>query len=487
MRSYHFFAIALALFGTSACQVSRATLEGQHGPSPEVQAENTVPKIEIARLRIQNIKGGVIEGSRDAGGTWQVLGHVIGPTQKTNPNGFTASKYGPPGRVVATAVNAIHLKAGQNMKADRGIIWTLSPASTTNSGRVSLQSEISLGSSVYTDIPGGRGIFGGPFTPFVANRIFLDNARSNTLAPLPDNYKPRLGDSWVIKIERPRRYPREIVFENRFGGLITIDYRGQQPRVIGQVLRPVLGVGRFVGSYFAERGRLRANHNGVIDIGLAPPETTGTIGRVGSFQIVPANHAMSPETNYIRELTQWMVVGPVSALDPSWEGTAPLFSQFLRPRFDPADFGGDWVEDVAGRFYFDCKMRLKNGQDSDWQPLPYLYLNPKKPLPNWAGTALEKMTHLRIVFPFSYDDDSPAPDDSAATPAQAPAGTTQSTLDAQAQDAKNQAQPSPATGTAATGTAATGTAATGTAATGAAATGAAATGAAPEPAEPAQR
>ncbi len=438
MRSYHFFAIALALCATSTCTASRATLEGQHGPSPEVQAENTVPKIEIGRLRVHNIQGGEIEGSRDKGLTWQMLGHVIGPTQKTNPNGFTASKYGPPGRVVATAVNAIHLKAGQNTKADRGIIWTLSPASTTSSGRVSLQSEISLGSSVYTDIPGGRGIFGGPFTPFVANRIYLDNERSNTLTPLPDNYKPKLGDSWVIKIERPRRYPREIIFENRFGGLITIDYRGQKPRVIGQVLRPVLGVGRFVGSYFAERGRLRANHNGVIDIGLAPPETRGTTGRVGSFQIVPANHAMSAETTYIRELTQWMVVGPVSALDPSWEGTAPLFSQFLRPRFDPADFQGDWVDDVAGRFYFDCKMRLKNGRISDWQPLPYLYLDPKKPLPSWAATALEKMTHLRIVFPFTYNDPPQTPEDSAATPPEAPEGTTQSTVDAAQQDRKKQ-------------------------------------------------
>lgn len=440
MRSYYFFAIGLALAATSTCTQSRATLEGQHGPSPEVQAENAVPKIEIARLRVHNIKGGDIEGSRDRGLTWQVLGHVLQPTMKTNPRGFTASKYGPPGRVVATAVNAIHLKAGQNTKEDRGVIWTLSPAGNTDSGKISLQSEVSPGSSVFTDIPGGRGIFGGPFTPFVANEVALDNDRNNTLAALPPNYKPKLGDSWVIKIERPRRYPREIIFENRFGGLITIEYRGQKPRPIGQVLRPVLGVGRFVGSYFTERGRLRANHNGVIDIGLAPPETTGTRGRVGSFQIVPANHAMSPETNYIRELTQWMVVGPVSALDPSWEGTAPLFSQFLRPRFDPADFQGDWVEDVAGRFYFDCKMRLKNGQISDWQPLPYLYLNANqnKPLPKWAGTALSKMTHLRIVFPFTYNDASEADPEGATTPAQAPEGTTQGTLDAEIQDEKKQ-------------------------------------------------
>ena len=30
-------------------------------------------------------------------------------------------------------------------------------------------------------------------------------------------------------------------------------------------------------------------------------------------------------------------LGPVSALDPSWEGVAPLYSDFLRPRYDEAD------------------------------------------------------------------------------------------------------------------------------------------------------
>ena len=447
MRFSNFFAIATALASASTCSVARATIEGKNGPSPEVQAENAVPKIEIARLRVHNVKDGVIEGSRDGGATWQTVGHVLQPTQKTNPRGFTASKYGPAARVVATAVNAIHLKAGQNTKENRGVIWTLSPAGNTVSGKVSLQSEVSPGSSVFTDIPGGRGIFGGPFTPFVANEISLDNDRNNTLSALPSGYTPKLGDSWVIKIERPRRYPREIIFENRFGGLITINYRGQKPRAIGQVLRPVLGVGRFVGSYFTERGRLRANHNGVIDIGLAPPETTGTKGRIGSFQIVPANHAMSPETNYIRELTQWMVVGPVSALDPSWEGTAPLFSQFLRPRFDPSDFQGDWVEDVAGRFYFDCRLRQKNGSISGWQPLPYLYLDAdqKKPLPKWAGTALSKMTHLRIVFPFTYNDSSETTQDNATTPAVAPEGVTSGTIDAEIQDEKTAEGPDVAT------------------------------------------
>jgi hypothetical protein len=434
-RYLPFFTAALLTFSSHTFPARATTPE--HGPSPEVVAENQVDKIEIARLRIHNIKNGVIEGSRDNGTSWQPIGHVAQPTMKVNPRGFTAAKYGPSGVVVATAVNAIHLKAGQNTKEGRGVIWTLSPAANTDAGRVSLQSEVSPGSSAFTDIPGGRGIFGGPFTPFVGNPIMLDNDRNNQLKPLPDNYVPKLGDTWTILVMRPKRYPREIIFENRYGGLITIQYRGEEAKPIGSVLRPVLGIGRFVGSYFAERGRLRANHQGVIDIATTPPETRATRGRVGSFQIVPANHAMSPETHYIRELTQWMVVGPISALDPSWEGTAPLFSQFLRPRHDPADAQGDWVEDLAGRFYFDCKRRQKNGVISDWQPFPYFYMDPNKPLPTWAGTALADVTHIRIVFPFSWENRQ-APEPQATTPAVSPPGTVQSTLDAQIQEEKKQ-------------------------------------------------
>jgi hypothetical protein len=365
---------------------ARATT-AEHGPSPEVLAEVNAPTVEIARLRLQNIKNGVIEGSRDEGKTWTPIGHILQAVVKVNRRGYNASKYGPVGTVVATAVNAIHLKAGNNFEENRGVIWSLAPAAESEAGRNSMQSEISPESAAYTDIPGGSGIFGGPFTPFVGNPISLDNGRSNTLTPIPDNYIPKVGDSWVIQIKRPIHYPREIIFENRFGGLITIQYRGEEPKVIGQVLRPVVGVGRFVGSFFSEVGRLRANHNGVIDISTSPR------GAVGSFQIVPANHAMSAETHYIREQTQWMVVGPVSALDPSPEGVAPLFSRFLRPRYDKSDIDDpDPIEGLAGRFYFDV---MKYGK-TEWEPMPTFWLLANKPLPDWAPTAL--------VFPFVWED-----------------------------------------------------------------------------------
>ena len=396
-----FVLLLTSVLGFFAPGAGATTLE--HGPSPEISPEQGPPLFEIARLRVHNAANGVIEGSRDRGKTWELIGHVLQPTIKVNPRGYNASKYGLVGAVAATAVNAIHIKAGYNAKENRGIIWSLSPASDTAAGTASLQSEVSPGSSAFTDIPGGTGICGGPFTPFVGNPIFLDNDANNELKPLPENYVPRLGERWTILIQRPARYPREIVFQNRFGGLITVQYREEQPRVIGQVLRPVQGIGRFVGSYFSEVGRLRANHNGVIDVSTSPRS------KIGSFQIVPANHAMSDETHYIRELTQWMVVGPVSALDPSWEGVAPLYSNFFRPRYDRNDvWNEDWMEGLAGRFVFEVKLKGKDGRESDWQPMPSLFLEPNAPLPQWAGTALANMTQLRAVFPFAWDETAKA-------------------------------------------------------------------------------
>lgn len=405
LLNYHSARKLLIALLTLVATAAHATVPGEHGPSPEIAPEQSPPLIEIARLRIQNTAAGIIEGSRDGGATWQPVGHVLHPTQKVNRRGFNASKYAPIATIAATAVNAIHLKASQNVPENRGVIWSLAPAAEPGVASASIQSEVSPESSAYTDIPGGSGIFGGPFTPFVGNHIFLDNDRSNNLKPLPADYVPSVGDVWVIPIERPRRYPRQLVFENRFGGRIYLQYRDEEPRIIGEVLRPVLGVGRFTGSYFSEVGRIRANHCGVIDISVSPR------GKVGSFQIVPANHAMSPETDYIRELTQWMVVGPPSVLDPSWEGVSPLYSAYLRPRYDRGDIADeDAIEGLAGRFVIQVKKKGSN----EWQPMPSFSLDQDAPLPKWAGTALADVTHIGIMFPFAWNEPVPATKTDAA-------------------------------------------------------------------------
>lgn len=392
-----------------AISQSHATEWGKNGPSPEIAQEQDSYKIEIARLRIQNSKDGVIQGSFDKGKTWLDLGHVEKPTIHVNRKGYNASKYGPVGTVEASAVNALHFKADQNEKDNRGVIWSIAPKANTTAGEFSLQSEVSPDSAVYTDIPGGTGIFGGPFTPFVGNQILLSQSLDETPQPLPTDYVPKVGDVWTIPIMRPLRYPRQITFENRFGGFIWLQFRGEEPKVIGQVLRPVEGIGRFVGSYFADVGRIRANHNGVIDISTSP------LNQIGGFQIVPANHAMSPETHYIREMTQWMVVGPVSVLEPSWEGVPPLFSSYIRPRFDMDDFWKyDAMEGLLGRF----RVEVQTKEKADWQPMPQFGMEAGADLPQWANTCLSNVTEIRIVFPFSWivsEDDAKKAEADAAT------------------------------------------------------------------------
>jgi hypothetical protein len=41
---------------------------------PKWRPEQATNKIEVARLRIHDIKDGLIEGSRDRGQTWETLG-----------------------------------------------------------------------------------------------------------------------------------------------------------------------------------------------------------------------------------------------------------------------------------------------------------------------------------------------------------------------------------------------------------------------------
>jgi len=363
-------------YGTSA----------EHGPSPEVRVENNPELIEMYRLRVENRVGGEIAVSRDGGTSWSRLGQVTAPTHSVNTAGFTASRWAIAGRVCATSVNAIHIKVRNDAVTGKGVVFSIVPAeqgTTFTAGAA----RTSPGAVIYTDIPGGTGIFG-RWTPFVNGRVLVQ--RDGAVSSLTEDYVPRIGDTLIFPVERVKRLPKAIEFENRFGGLIRILYPDES-RIIGEVLRPVLGIGRFEGSVFADVGRIRANHPGVLDISTSP------YGEMGGFQIVPANHAMSPETTYVRRYTQWMVVGPVNATDPSWEGTAPLFAYFLQPRYQPDDlFAEDWAERLLSRFR--VEVRIKGGE---WQRMPALSVDPdmKKPLPESAFVALQDVTHIRIVFP----------------------------------------------------------------------------------------
>lgn len=356
------------------------------GTSEPIAFENRPMMVEMYRIRIANTSGGTIEVSENKGQSWKSIGHVLLPAKQVSDQGYTASRWVDDGNVAATAVNAIHVKTDFSEINDKGVIFNIVPSEDFIADP---KKRSSLEATVYTDIKAGNGIFGGGYSPFVGNVVYTSDEHGG-LNPIKTGYIPREGDNIQIIVERPARYPKEIVFENRFGGLITITYIDGEKRYIGQVLRPIEGVGRFLGSEYADVGRIRANHAGVICIATSP------LGQIGGFQIIPAGHGMSKEMITARTLTQWMVIGPVSALDPSFEGTAPFFKYYLQPRYREDDIDQpDWKKRLLERFLVEVKYRDKEG----WQMMPVYYMSLNKPLPKWANTAMEGVSHIRILFP----------------------------------------------------------------------------------------
>ncbi len=342
---------------------------------------------ELLRIRVANCANGEIAVSRDAGARWTTVGHVVRYTTQVSRNGYTASKWVTPGHVAATAVNAIHISAGYNAEADRGVVFSLLPVEFLTAPK-NYSSFLSPDSSIYTDLPAGRSIFGGGEAPLVGSQVLLVTPEGEL--PLPDGYVPAEGDVLLILVDRTAPFASEIVFENSPGGAVTLGYPDGSRQTIGWVVRPVRGVGRFLGGLYTDIGRIRANHTGVIDVSTSP------IGRLGGFQIVPYGHALSPEMGNAWKLTQWMVVEPVGDAPGLWGALTPLFCGHLRPDYLRQDLGAaDWEERLLSRFLVDIDT------GSGWQPMLVRKLSsdPEAPLPAWAGEALAEVKRVRILVP----------------------------------------------------------------------------------------
>ncbi len=379
------------------------------GPSEQMLFEHTQPRTETLRLRVANSAGGEISASADGGESWRVLGSVVQPAGAVNPRGYTASKWAAASAVAATAVNAIHIKVADHPETGRGIVFSITPG-----GEAVGASQQGAGASIVTDMAGGTLIFGG-YGPYVNSPVFVE--RDGEPVQLPPDYVPAAGD--VLQIIRldPARMPLYCTFENRIGGAVEIEYVSEEPRQIGRVLRAISGVGRFDGTLFAASGRLRANHCGVIDISTSP------LGEIGGFQMIPREHARSPELSFVATSTQWLIVGPLDDDDPSWEGVEPLFAGYLLPSYRTDDVVGDhedWMPRTLSRLL--VQVRYEGG---DWEPMPRICLdpaaeinnreqadggrkrlwripaslNPSVPLPPDAYDALTGLSHIRIVFP----------------------------------------------------------------------------------------
>jgi hypothetical protein len=208
--------------------------------------------------------------------------------------------------------------------------------------------------------------------------------------PIAAGYVPQQGDEIMIVVLNPEPYPISIEFENREGGAISMRYADGTRELLGYVVRPVRGVGRFEGVLYAGIGRIRANHAGVVDISTSP------VGSLGAFQIIPAGHSLSPEMHLAWERTQWMIVGPLRESSALWDGLMPVFYQHIRPDYLPGDLHAeDWESRLLARFLVDVET------GDGWRPMPVRRLAPDSsvPLPDWADSALEEVVRVRILFP----------------------------------------------------------------------------------------
>jgi hypothetical protein len=359
-----------------------AVLPDKRGPTDIVTEENSPETVELHRVRFVNSVNGPIEVSRDGGKTWTRIGNVMLTAGTVNPNGYTASGWAPVGRVAATAVNAVHIKVAQNNAV--GVTLSLMPKEFFTPPPPDYASYFARSASIITDIPAGTGFFGGAESPFVGNKVLLER-NGGAPAPIAEDYVPADGDAIIVVVERPVKYPVEIEFENRFGGFVTVRYPGGESKLIGEVLKPVAGVGRFEGSVYADVGRLRANHTGVVCVSTSP------VGEIGGFQILPDNHGMSQEMFRARLLTQWMVVGPPSVTDPSLEGVAPLFRYFMRPVYYKIGTTGRSLDEMLGAFI--VQVRINGG---DWERMPTVT--------GRVDDALKDVTAIRILFPLEWRD-----------------------------------------------------------------------------------
>lgn len=298
------------------------------------------------------------------------LGKVLLVPSSSRYPAYTASAWGNPGHTCASAVNAIHILL--SVEKDKGRTISLVPSDT-------IAPAATPGTAVVLEGKGGIGLFGA-WAPPVGSPVSVRKADGTTAQLTSDNsFSP--GDTLLIKVDSTN-IPTMVDLENRPGGRVIL-WNASGPSVVGRVIRPVGGTGRFDGTLYQSTGRLRANHSGVIDL------STSRYGIIGGFQIVPLRHGDSPEMAHMWSMTQWMIIAPEAGSPLA--GNSPLFEGYLIP-------GSIQAEDVKvtspmgiWRSYGRRSLVLCRLNGGPWRWLPEVE--------GRQDLGLVDVTHLRIYFP----------------------------------------------------------------------------------------
>ena len=250
-----------------------------------------------------------------------VIGHVLRPATAVRELSFHATLWGKSSTVVASAVNAIHIKVFGLAHLDRGSSIAIAPHELFGRS-LDGEPEAPVDYTIYTDIESGMYLFGGSFSPVQGARVRC--LREGRTARLQLGFAPEIGDVFLIEVTPPKTMLESLTFENKLGGRVEAAYANMTRSAVGKVEKRVTGVGRFPGSYLAPVGSIRASHAGVLDISTSPR------GQIGGFQIIPWNHSQSREMAKSRVAPQYMIVDSYGGGELT--GVPPLFGEHLFPR-----------------------------------------------------------------------------------------------------------------------------------------------------------
>ncbi|MCR5335614.1 MAG: hypothetical protein K6E42_03575 [Synergistes sp.] len=326
---------------------------------------------ELFVIRIPMEKGAAVT-VRTADGIVHEAGKINALPDKTRWPSYTASAWGRPGTVCASAVNAIHMLV--SVEKGQGRTLSLIPQQT-------IAPAAGPGASVVISDRAGESLFGA-WAPPVGSDVLVEKADGSS-SPLAADNLPAAGDTLVITAGEYEDMPYIVNIENRPGGRVTAWRRGG-PELIARVIRPLGGTGRFEGTLFQRTGAIRANHCGVIDVSTSPN------GEVGGFQIIPWDHALkSKEMQHVWDMTQWLVIGAADG-SSMMGGSAPLFKNGLVS--GPA--AGEELWDVWST-YGRKSLVLARYDNGKWQRL--------KSASGRGDNALKEITELRIYYPFTEE------------------------------------------------------------------------------------
>ncbi len=334
------------------------------------------PQVETHRIRIVNSVDGAIQVSNDAGRNWHLIGRVTAPATESLM-GYSAAGYARPATVAATAVHGLRIRVGDAGTPDPLLINIL-PREFAQTPKL-FGGHVSGLSGIYTTIPVGTAIFRG-LSPLVGNPVYLVHDMGSDLQPLPVNYVPKDGDVLEIVVLAPANPLKEVDFDNHAGGDVRVTYADGTAKVLTQVVKPVVGVGRYDGCSYSGVGAINTNHDGVITVSTAPVSTSPLfegIGpeRRGGFQIQPAFHNAQGDGAGAPSV---LVIGSRKRPSaPEMEGRPPLFYGY----FDLA-----WS---AGEPQHSWRTEVQRRNRAKWEPMPTLIGS--------QTLALADVTALRLV------------------------------------------------------------------------------------------